>query len=176
MRTVTYGAACSLDGYITAGDGAIDWLHFSADVQVFMNAFWPTIDTILMGRRTWEVAVQQHAGDAPPTPGVSTYVFSRTLPRIDRPGVTLVREDAAPFVRALKERPGKGICVMGGGVLGTALIAAGVVDEIGLNVHPVLLGSGVPLFREMQGRVPLTLVESRRIDGGCLLTTYRPKR
>ena len=171
MRTVTYGAACSLDGFIAAADGAIDWLHFSRDVQETTGAYWATIDTVLMGRRTWEVAVRQGGGGS--GPGIATYVFSRTLTSIDRPGVTLVSSDPGEFVRDLKRQPGRGICVMGGGELARSLLAAGVVDEVGLNIHPVLLGQGVPLFRDPGHRVPLELIECRPIDGGCVLATYR---
>jgi dihydrofolate reductase len=62
---------------------------------------------------------------------------------------------------------------MGGGELAQSLLAAGVIDEIGLNVHPVLLGSGVPFFRDPGRRISLELAESRVIDGGCVLSTYR---
>lgn len=175
MRTVTYGAACSLDGFIAAADGGLDWLHFSKDVQEVMASYWPTIDTILMGRVTWEVSAKQQPADAPATPGIATFVFSRTLPSIDRAGVELVRDHAVEFVRALKRKPGKGICVMGGGVLGTALLEGGVVDEVGLNVHPVLLGAGVPLFRDTHRRIALKLAETRPLAGGCVLSTYRVK-
>ena len=173
MRKVTYGAACSLDGYIAAADGAVDWLRFSPEVQAFMEAYWPTVDTILVGRATWEVAARQDPGEGPSLPGVQTYVFSRTLDEITRPGVHLVRGDAAAFVRDLKNTPGKDICVLGGGVLGTSLIEAGVVDEVGMNVHPILLGSGVPLFRQTTRRIPLELLETRQMGGGCVLCTYR---
>ena len=174
MRTVTYGAACSLDGFITAADGGIDWLHFSPDVHAVMGAYWATVDTVLMGRRTWEFAATQDGGDVGGAmPALTTYVFSRTLPAIDRPGVRLVSSDAGAFVRDLKALPGRGICVMGGGELGTALLAAGVVDEVGLNIHPVLLGAGTPLFRDPGHRVSLDLIENRTIDGGCVLATYR---
>lgn len=174
MRTVTYGAACSLDGYITAADGAIDWLHFSKDAQAAMGAYWKTVDTILMGRRTWEFAAAQgEGGGMDSVRGMTSYVFSRTLESIDRPGVRLVSSDAGAFVRELKAQPGRGICVLGGGELGTALLAAGVVDEVGLNIHPVLLGSGTPLFRDPGHRVALELRENRTIDGGCVLATYR---
>ena len=175
MRTVTYGAACSLDGFITAADGGMDWLHFSPDVHAAMGAYWQTVDTILMGRRTWEFAATQGSGDSAGggEPAMTTYVFSRTLESIERPGVRLVSSDAGAFVRELKSQPGRGICVMGGGELGTALLAAGVVDEVGLNIHPVLLGAGTPLFRDPGRRVALDLIENRTIDGGCVLATYR---
>lgn len=171
MRTVTYGAACSLDGFITGPDGGIDWLHFSPDVQAVMADYWKTVDTVLMGRKTWEFAAAQGGGGE--TSGVATYVFSRTLHSIDRPGVRLVGSDAGAFVRELKGQPGRGICVLGGGELATALLEAGLVDEVGLNIHPVLLGAGTPLFCDARRRVPLALVENRTIDGGCVLATYR---
>ena len=164
MRIVTYGAACSLDGFIAPSDGSMDWLHFSRDVQEFMSTYWASIDTMLMGRKTWEVVVGMG--------GITTYVFSRTLTSVGH-GAHLISTDPGEFVRQLKEQPGKGICVMGGGELAQSLFAAGVIDEVGLNVHPVLLGSGVPFFRDAGRRIGLELAESRVIDGGCVLSTYR---
>src|SRR5688572_419984 len=173
MRTVTYGAACSLDGFIAPPDGSMDWLHWSKDVQEIMSTYWATIDTMLMGRKTWEVATAGGGGGGGGgMGGITTYVFSRTLTSVGH-GAHLVRDDAGEFVRQLKEQPGKGICVMGGGELAQSLFAAGVIDEVGLNVHPVLLGSGVPFFRDAGRRIGLELAESRVIDGGCVLSTYR---
>jgi dihydrofolate reductase len=175
MRKVIYGAACSFDGFIAGKDGAMDWLHFSKDVQEFMAKFWPTIDTIVMGRGTWEVSATQAEAEGQAMPGVQSYVFSRTLEKIDRPGVNLLREDAGPVIARLKKQPGKDICVMGGGILGTSLLEAGVVDEVGVNMHPIILGDGIPLFRKTSKRIPLKLKEARQIAGGCLLITYRVK-
>lgn len=123
MRTVTYGGAVSLDGFLAGPDGAIDWLHHSKDVQEVMTRYWKDVDTILMGRKTYDFAVasgreastgkKQKKDRVPEEPKVRTYVFSRTLKSIDEPGVELVKGDAVEFVRALKGRPGKGICLMG---------------------------------------------------------------
>lgn len=193
MRTVTYGAACSLDGFIAGPGGAIDWLHFSRDVEQAMAEYWSTVDAVLMGRKTWEFAAAQGTGGEPTggpdsggdtangsadnegsaIPAVSTYLFSRTMSQAP-PGVELVSTDAGGFVNRLKEKSGKGICLMGGGDLAGALFDAGAIDEVSLNVHPVLLGSGVPFFRQTR-RVALELTESRTIDGGCVLMTYRVK-
>jgi dihydrofolate reductase len=172
MRTVTYGGACSLDGFFTARDGALDWLHFSMDVEKFMTDFWKDIDTLLFGRKTWEtMGGQGGSGGA----SVKSYVFSRTLTSIKKKGVELVTTDAGEFVRKLKAAPGKGICVMSGGNFAGSLFDAGVIDEVGLNIHPVLLGSGVPAFVDPGKRVQLALKECRTIDGGCVLVTYRVK-
>jgi dihydrofolate reductase len=176
MRTVTYGAACSLDGFIAGSNGEIDWLHFSRDANEIMRSYWKSIDTILMGRKTWDFAVSQGGGGGGGgSSGMKTYVFSRTLGSIDAKGAELVRDDAGAFVRDLKQRAGKGICLMGGGDFARSLFEAGVIDEVGLNVHPVLLGSGVPMFLDPCHRVALELVESRTIDGGCVYSMYRVK-
>ena len=196
MRTVTYGAACSLDGFIAGADGSLDWLHFSRDVEGVMAAYWATIDTVLMGRKTWGGALEagekqakprkqrkqekerkegNRGKQANPFGGMRTYVFSRTLTEIPHPGVELVREDAGAFVRELKRHPGKGICVMGGGQLAAALFEGDVIDEVGLNVHPVLLGTGIPLFLPMQRQIDLELTENQPLGNGCVLLRYRVK-
>ena len=105
-------------------------------------------------------------------PAIRTYVFSRTLSSIEEPGVEVVSSDAAAFVRNLKEQPGKDICLMGGGELAQSLMSAGVVDKVGLNIHPVILGAGVPVFRDPGHRVSLKLTECRTLDGGCILANY----
>lgn len=170
MRKVTYGAACSLDGFITGPNGELDWLHFTKDVQRIMSEYWKTIDTILMGRKTWEHAVAQGGGGAASSK-ITTYLFSRTLGEAPA-GVELVRENAGEFVRALKLQTGKDICLLGGGELARSLFDEGVIDEVGLNIHPVLLGAGVPMFGQGGRRVALELLESRTLDGGCMLMTY----
>ncbi len=172
MRTVTYGAACSLDGFIAGPDDSLDWLHFSRDVHEIMATYWATIDTIVMGRKTWEIGAAQGGGGGGGQSAITTYVFSRTLTAVPA-GVHLVSSDAGEFVRRLKREPGKGICLMGGGELACSLFEAGVIDEVGLNVHPILLGSGVPFFRDPGRRIGLKLAESRVIGGGCVLLTYR---
>ena len=130
MRTITYGGAVSLDGFLAAADGSYDWIHFSADVQQITKDFWKDVDVMLMGRKTWEVAVAQSGATSRRSskrsqaraPKMRTYVFSRTLPALDAPGVELVRGDAVAFVRELKQTPGGRICLMGGGELATSLI------------------------------------------------------
>jgi dihydrofolate reductase len=170
MRKVTYGAAVSLDLHLAGPDGEIDWLRWSADAAAIAAESFKGVDTMLMGRRTFEFA--QKMGGGPGAGGVRTYVFSRTLERLPGEGAELVREDAAGFVRRLKEEPGGVILLMGGGALAGTLIEAGMVDEIGLNVHPVLLGGGAPAFGPMAGRAGLELVEARTIQHGCVFLRY----
>jgi dihydrofolate reductase len=173
MRKVIYGGACSLDGFLADRHGAIDWLHFSKDVERIMAASWASADTILLGRKTYEAAAANGGGGS--MPGVQAYVFSRTLKTISGKGAELVTADAGEFVCELKTQPGKDILVMSGGNLAASLLKAGVIDEIGLNIHPLLLGAGVPAFLDPGTRVGLEMTGCRALDGGCVLVTYRVK-
>ena len=171
MRKITDGGAVSLDGFIAGPGESIDWLRMSEDLGAIMAESWKGVDAMLMGRLTWEFAVRMGGG-----PDVSskirTYVFSRTMEAAPE-GAELVSGDAVEFVRALKAQEGGDIILMGGGVLAASLIEAGLVDELGFNVHPVLLGGGTPAFAAMARRTELELIEARAIAKGCVLVRYR---
>jgi dihydrofolate reductase len=170
MRQLKFAAAISLDGLLARANHAVDWLQWSDEVAQVMAAFWPGIDTVVMGRGTYEAAVA--AGHDQGYPGLASYVFSRTLSTVGG-GATLVRDDAATFLRRLKDQPGKDICLLGGGVLARSLLEAGILDEISLNIHPILLGAGIPAFHGLSREIGLSLESSRQLRNGCLLVTYR---
>lgn len=170
-REVVFGGAVSLDFYFAGPDEAIDWLRWSDETAAVSAASWKGVDTMLMGRKTWEFALRRGGGTGV-GPGIRTFIFSRTLAEAPE-RAELVSEDAAAFVARLKAEEGGKILVMGGGELGSALIEAGLVDEIGLNVHPVLLGGGIPAFRPMARRSELELIEARPLANGCVLIRYR---
>jgi dihydrofolate reductase len=168
MRNVIFGGANSLDNYLARPNHAVDWILWSDEASSVMADYWKTFDTILMGRKTYEVALGLGRGTG--SPGMKTYVFSRTLKSSDA-NVTVISGDAAEFVRDLKSQEGKHICVMGGGELAKSLLEAGVIDEIGLNIHPLLLGSGIPLFHQMKSQINLELKECKPFKNGCVLLT-----
>jgi len=172
-RKVTFGVASSLDNFIAREDHAVDWLMWSDEVSALTSAFWKTVDTVVMGRKTYEAAV---ANGLTAYPDVRNYVFSRTMQEAPDPRVEIVRGAATDFVRGLKAGEGKGICVMGGGEVARDLFEAGLVDEVGLNIHPVLLGSGIPLFHGMSRQIDLELIESKVLRNGCVYVLYRVKR
>lgn len=175
MRKVTFGVANSLDNYIARQLGAVDCLLWSNEVKEIIADFWKTIDTVLMGRKTYEPVLEHTGGSSNPYKGVKTYVFSRTLEESQAEDVEIIRTGAAEFVRKLKTAEGKDICVMGGGRLAQSLFEENLIDEIGLNIHPVLLGQGVPLFREMKRQIDLELLDCRTLKTGCVMVTYRVK-
>jgi len=175
-RKVTFGGACSLDGFFARKDDSVDWLMWSDEAGEIMQNYWKTVDTVVMGRKTYEVGLKMTKGKGNPYSGLRSFVFSRTLKPGDASGTEIVASDAVAFVRKLKSGTGKDICVMGGGELACSLLDGGVIDEIGFNIHPVMLGEGVPLFHEMKRQVDLELLDSRRFKNGCVYVLYRVKK
>ena len=172
MRKVTWSAACSLDLMLAGPDGGLDWLRWSDDAAALVGASWQGVDTLLMGRKTYDFAAKSGGGgDAGDSP-IHTFIFSRTMTEAPK-GATLVASDPAAFVRDLKQQEGGDIIVMGGGALASVLIEGGAVDEIGLNLHPVLLGGGTPFFRPLARQVALTLIEARPLAKDCVSLRYR---
>jgi dihydrofolate reductase len=174
MRKVVFGGANSLDNYFARKDDAIDWLMWSDEATKMMADYFKSFDTIVMGRRTYEVAVASgHGGGS--YAGMKTYVFSRTLKPRSTKNLEITSEDVAEFVRRIKQQDGKDICIMGGGLLAKPLFEANLIDEIGFNIHPVLLGSGIPIFHEMSHQIDLELIECKSLKNGCVLVTYKVK-
>lgn len=174
MRKVVFGGANSLDNYFARKDDAVDWLMWSDEVGKIMADYFKTFDTIVMGRRTYEVAKASGYGYGS-YPGMKTFVFSRKLKARKTKNVEITSEDVADFVRRLKQTEGKDICIMGGGLLAKSLLEANLIDEIGFNIHPVLLGSGIPLFYEMSHQIDLELIDCKTFKTGCVLVTYKVK-
>jgi len=172
MRKVTFGGANSLDNYIARKDGSYDWITWSKELNPIMKKYWKNIDAVVMGRKTYEVTAKggTDVGVGP----IKTYVCSRTLKKAPNKHVEVVA-DAVKLVKRLKSEPGKEICIMGGGLLAKSLFEAGLIDEIGFNIHPILLGGGVPAFLDPGVRVKLELTEARPLDGGCVLVYYKVK-
>ncbi|MCE9583145.1 MAG: dihydrofolate reductase family protein [Planctomycetes bacterium] len=139
MRMLTYFVASSLDGFIAGPRGDISWLFHAGDYG--FRKFLAGIDTVVMGRKTWLVA---RGFEEEPFAGKERVVFSRRKRAI--PGVKVVTTNPAMFVRNLKRRRGGAIWLVGGAGIAGPLLAAGLVDRLEIFVHPVVLGSGVPLF------------------------------
>ena len=181
MRKVIFGGANSLDNYFARKDGSVDWLLWSDEVAELMKDMWSRFDVMIMGRKTWAQAQEQFSEEdlekaRSQNSGMKEYVFSRTLPAGPaRGGAEVVNSDPGDFVRELKKQDGKDIMVMGGGDLAKTLLEAGVIDEIGFNIHPVLLGSGIPLFHEMSRQIDLELLECKPMKTGCVYVLYRVK-
>jgi len=151
MRRVRFSAAVSLDGYIAGPNGESDWIVMDPDID--FSALMGAFDTILLGRKTYEVTRQYGGGG---TPGTRAYVFSHTLRQEDCPGVTVSR-DLKETVKELKAGSGKDIWLFGGGGLFRSLLELRLVDSVELAVIPVLLGGGLPFLPHLATQTKLRL-------------------
>ena len=165
MRKIRYQVACSLDGYIAGPNDEYDWIVMDPDID--FDALFDQFDTLLMGRRTFEVA-----GAAAPA-GMRIVVFSRSLRPEDHPGVTIVSDRVEEVLEGLRSEPGKDIWLFGGGELFRSLLELGYVDTVEPAVIPVVLGGGRPMFPAPAVRRRLALVEEHVYEkSGIVLLKY----
>src|SRR4051794_12574138 len=168
MRRVLYRVAASLDGFIAGPNGEIDWIV--PDPTVDFASIYASVDTVLLGRRTYELTLQP---GAPPWPaGWRIYVCSRTLDAGRHRGVTVISENVDTTVAALRAETGANIWLFGGGSLFASLLAADLVDDIELAIMPVLLGGGVPLLSPGAPRSRLNLTRSHTSPSGIVNLCY----
>lgn len=169
QRRVRYSVAMSLDGFIATPDGGYDWIPAADGID--FGAYLAKIDTLLMGRGTYETATATEEGRSI-FEGMDVVVVSTTLDPAGHPDVTVIGEDVEEKVRALKARPGKDIWLFGGGVLFRSLLEAGLVDRVEVAVIPALLGEGVPLLPGADDVAKLALHSSEVFDDGIVLLKY----
>lgn len=171
MRKVILGLAVSLDGYIEGPNGEFDWCFTDQDYG--MNEFFSRVDAVFMGRKSYELAQQMSADgqDIPGMPKMTEYVFSNTLTKA-KEVIIIIKDNIEDEVQRIKNSEGKDIWLFGGALLTSSLMNAGLVDELWLSVHPVLLGSGKPLFSGITKRINLALTDSKTYDTGLVSLKY----
>lgn len=172
-RKVIVHIGTSADGYIARPDGNLDWLTSRPKPKGFygMTEFMRSIDTRLIGRKTFEISRRLGAKfDAT----MRTIVFSRQARPADAPsGVEFVSGAIGPFVSHLRAQPGKDIWLMGGGDLIASCLDAEVIDEFVVTVTPVFIGDGIPLIARRHRQTPLDLQSVDRFDDGVVQLRYR---
>jgi dihydrofolate reductase len=173
MRKIILGLGISLDGYIARPDGAVDFLFMPKDYS--MGPFFKTIDTAFMGRKTHEVALRMGGGSVGTT-GITSYVFSRTLPAGERDGVIFVDDSPKKVAAMVRKRKGKNIWLMGGGELGRDFLKEDLVDELYIGVVPVLIGEGIPLFPSGFPQWEFRLLENKTFSRGMIALKYERAR
>jgi dihydrofolate reductase len=171
MRKVILGLAVSLDGYIEGPNGEYDWCF--SDQDYGMNAFLKRIDALFIGRKSHELMNNPNEEASNYTfPQFKKYVFSNTLSEAGK-GIEIIRGDIKTQVNALKQQPGKDFWLFGGADLTASFINAGLVDELFLAVHPIILGAGKPLFTNIHDRIKLTLLDTKTYSTGLVSLTYQ---
>ena len=189
MRELIYFVASTLDGFIANENGSLD--GFPSDDEYLAELFesfpetFPAhlrgsdvtradnklFDVVLMGRKTFEIALQE--GITNPYPTLDQYVFSRTMTARPDPQVELVPADAIDVVKTLKKKAGQAIWLCGGADLATTLFAADLIDRLIVKLNPVVFGSGIPLFSGDIEKTALELTDCKIFASGHALLNYR---
>ncbi len=179
MRKIVAGLFISLDGVVEAPH---EW-HFPSfndEMGQAVGSRMAAADTMLLGRVTYqefaaywpnqgsEVELADHMNNTP------KLVVSTTLDRVEWQNSTLIKGNVAEELTRLKQQPGKNISIVGSATLVRSLLGEGLLDELRLLVHPIVVGSGKRLFEDGIGQKPLKLVDSKTFSTGVLYLTYQP--
>ena len=171
-RRVQLFIATSLDGYIAGPGDDLSWLFHDADYGY--TSFYARVDTVLMGRRTYETALSFAQW---PYAGRKAVVFTRRGDlAVASPDTVATSRPPADVVRELRTRAGGVLWLVGGGELALECFDAGIVDDLIVSVHPLILGGGTPLVPQGTRRTDLALVNERCFPSGLVQLVYRVER
>jgi dihydrofolate reductase len=175
-RKIIVELATSADGFIARRDGSVDWLDRPQPKGNYgMGEFINSIDTILMGRKTYDKGIEMGMKDSGFGPRVRNYVFSRQPQKNLMKGFEWANEPVKVFAQKLRRQPGKNIWMMGGGELIAAFLDESELDEFRVHVVPVLIGEGIPLIAPRRRTIPLELISSKSFEDGVVELNYRVK-
>ena len=175
-RKIIVSLATSADGFIARKDGGIDWLDRPRPKGNYgMGEFWKSIDTILLGRKTYDFVVQfVRSGKSIPKQKHEPkhYVFSHRPPKKVLPGFEFVKEPIKKFATRLRAQKGKNIFMMGGGGIIASFLDAGEIDEFVISVIPIFIGEGIPLIAPRLRTIPLKLLSTKKFPDGVVTLHY----
>lgn len=163
--------AASLDGYVARRNETIDWLFSDADYGY--AEFYASVDTLVMGRNTYDVGL---TFESYPYPGKRVLVLSRTRKGSDQNGAEYTAEEPFDLCHRLRTEPGGDIWLVGGGQVIRSFLAAGLIDDLDLFVHPILLGEGLPLFPAGFPETRLELTSTEAFPSGLVRLSYRRRQ
>jgi dihydrofolate reductase len=184
MRKVIASPFVTLDGFMAGPHGEIDWNvpYFDEEMAAYVHEQFEEVDTLLFGRVTYQEFAQywpdQGVKDGPAEAekmnSIKKIVFSKTLAKAEWNNSRIVRDHIAEEISRLKEQPGANLSIDGSPTLIHSFSKLGLIDEYRIRVHPVVLGSGVPLFKDQSERMKLKLLEARPFRSGVVLLRYAP--
>jgi len=191
MRKVVVFLHASLDGIVEGPNGVMDiqWIAYDDDLAKHSEEVLSTVDTVLWGRGTY-LGMQQYWTSVPSNPSASQHeiehakwidatskvVFSTTLEKAEWNNSRLVKGDVEEEIVKLKQQPGKDMIVLGSPRFAHYLMQLGLVDEYKISISPVILGSGLPLFKDIKEKIDLKLTQNKTFDSGVLSLVYQTEK
>lgn len=171
-RRIHLYIASSLDGYIAGPGESIDWLFTDADYGY--TEFIASIDTIVMGRKSYELAL--NLGDWPYPGGKESVVFTRNSQPPSDSRVRFTSRSPREEIDEIRARPGGDIWLLGGGELVKSFLEEGLVDTLQLGLHPTVLGGGIPLFPLGTPHTDFQLISAEPWPSGLVMLNYEVKK
>jgi dihydrofolate reductase len=172
-RKIIVEIATSADGYIARPDGDFSWLNRPQPKDNYgMEEFMNSIDTVLWGRRTYEIGLKFGGKNLGMGPKVKNYVFTHQPPQERPEGIEFVGEPVTEFARRLRGQAGKDIWMMGGAAIIASFLDAGEIDEFSIHVIPIFIGEGIPLVQPRHRSVPLKLISTKAFEDGVVHLNY----
>jgi len=180
-RKIIVYIATSADGFIARPDGSVDWLDRPTPKGNYgMGAFYESIDTILWGRKTCDMALDFQKKGVPGSAfdsRVKNYVFTRSLLRsAPAVGVEFVSEPIKTFAKRLREQKGKDIWMMGGASIIASFLDEGELDQFMIHVIPTFIGEGIPLIAAGRRALPLRLISCAKFPDGVVKLHYAVRK
>jgi dihydrofolate reductase len=186
MRNVILFMLLSLDGYVSGPNGALDWALMDEEAWEYIGELQSEVDAALFGRATYEgfASYWPTVAENASSPKVEReyarwldttpkFVFSKTLEQATWKHSTVLKGDIGEEIARLKQQPGSNLLLFGGASIAQACVKQGLIDDYRLLVHPVVLGSGQPLWKEVTDRCPLNLIQARTFRSGIVGLSYR---
>lgn len=189
MRKVILLEHMSLDGFVAGSNGEMDWIFVDDEMFDYVGRMTDDADTALYGRVTyqmmesyWPTAAEQptatrHDIDhANWVNNASKIVFSKTLETTTWNNSRIIHDQIAEEIQKLKQQPGKNLLMIGSPGIAQTFMQLSLIDEYWINLNPVVLGSGIPLFKNISDKINLKLLESKTFNGGVVGLHYETQR
>jgi len=185
MRKLIFFMHTSLDSFVAGPNGEMDWIKVDEELFDFVGTMTQQSDTALYGRVTYEM-MQDYWPDAGKEPGASRHdiehsawynkvpkvVLSRTLDEASLDNTTVVSDHLRENINKIKQQDGKNIIIFGSPGASQSLLNEGLIDEFWLFVNPIILGKGMPLFKDISTTTKLKLLESKTFACGVIALHY----
>ena len=183
MRKLKLQVQISLDGYICGPNGKMDWMtgDWDEELKNYVKDLTEPVDTIILGRKLaegfipyWTSVLGQEEG-AEEMVYTDKVVFTKTLEKSEWDRTVLAKGNLSDEIKALKMKDGGDIIVYGGAGFVSSLIKEGLIDEYHLFINPVAAGDGLTIFRGLESRQNLTLIQSKAYECGIIVLFYKPR-
>jgi len=189
MRKIIFLMHVTLDGLVAGPSGEMDWITYNEEVAADAHSLHTTTDTAIYGRVTYDMMSRYWPSvlsnpDSDPTDRphavwletAAKVVVTRSSLNAEWAGTVVIGTDVAAEMAALKAQPGKDMWLLGSPTLAQTFMRLDLIDEYRLNVNPVILGRGKPLFSDLDTPRRLSLVGSKSYTGGVIGLRYVPIR